>query len=128
MTNKAILIGRVGNDPETKTFDNGGQITTISLATSESWKDKQGEKQERTEWHTIKFNDKLAEVVEKYVKKGDLLYIEGKIHHRKHEDNGVTKYYTDILCREMKMLGGKRDEAKPAEVDAAPMQREDPPF
>ena len=102
--NKAILIGRVGSDPELKTFSNGGTICTLSLATSEKYTDKNGEKQEVTEWHTVKFNGKLAEVAHKWVKKGHKLSVLGKIHYREVEKDGVKRYFTDILASEMELL------------------------
>lgn len=106
--NKVILIGRVGADPETKTFDNGGQIANFTLATSESWKDKQtGEKKEQTEWHNIQVSGGLVNVVSQYVKKGDLLYLEGSIKYRSYEKDGQKKYVTNINVTEMKMMGGK---------------------
>lgn len=106
--NKAILIGRVGKDPETRYMPDGKAITNISLATSDSWKDKTtGEKKEKTEWHNITFYGKLAEIVQQYVKKGGQLYVEGKIETRKYTDkNGVEKYSTSINASEMQMVGG----------------------
>jgi len=87
--NKVILVGNVGNDPEIRTFGNGGKVANLSLATSENWRDKQsGEKKEKTEWHRIAvFNDGLVGVIERYVKKGSKLYIEGKLQTRKWTDN-----------------------------------------
>lgn len=105
--NKVILIGNVGKEPEVTTFKNGDRIATLSLATSEKYKDKQGQTQEVTEWHRVKFNGKMVDIVEKWVKKGDKIVVEGKIHYSKKEGNGVTTYFTDILCREMKMLSSK---------------------
>lgn len=119
--NKVILIGRVGADPETKTFDNGGQIANFTLATSESWKDKQtGEKKEQTEWHNIQVSGGLVNVVSQYVKKGDLLYLEGSIKYRSYEKDGQKKYVTNIQVTEMKMMGGK-PQAQQAQ-DTAPSQ------
>jgi len=97
MINKAIIMGRVGNDPEIR---NEGKIANFTIATTESWKDRDGKKQEKTEWHRIViFNDKMIEhVVSKYVKKGVLIYIEGKLQTRKYNDaNGVEKYTTEIV-------------------------------
>jgi len=109
--NKVILVGTVGKDPEVKFFQSGDTYTTISLATSESWKDKQGEKQEKTEWHRVKFTRKLAEIVGEYVKKGSLIYIEGKLETSKYTDKqGIERFATEIVANEMQMLGGK---AKP---------------
>lgn len=111
--NKAILIGTVGKDPEVKYFQSGDAYCTLSVATSESWKDKNGEKQEKTEWHRVKFTRKLAEIVGEYVKKGQQIYIEGKLETSKYTDKqGVERYSTDIVANEMQMLGGKKDGAR----------------
>jgi single-strand DNA-binding protein len=109
--NKAILIGRLGKDVELKSLPSGKPVANFSIATSESWKDKKtGEKQEKTEWHNIVVFDKLAEICGSYLKKGSLVYLEGKIQTRKYTDkNGVEKYMTEILANEMKMLGGKSE-------------------
>jgi single-strand DNA-binding protein len=109
MKNLVILIGRVGGDPVIKTFDNGDKIASLSLATTErGYKTKDGrEVPERTEWHNIQFFRGLATVVEMYVKKGALLYIEGKIKTRNWEKDGVKHYVTEIIADEMKMLGSK---------------------
>lgn len=100
--NKAILVGRVGKDPEIRTTQDGLKIANIRLATSESWKDKNsGEKRERTEWHAVcVFADALSGIVEKYVKKGDLLYVEGQIQTRKWQDqSGQDRYSTEIVLK-----------------------------
>lgn len=105
--NKVILVGNLGNDPETRYSQSGSAITTISVATSESWKDKNGEQQERTEWHRVKFFGRLAEIAGEYLKKGRQVYIEGSLRTEKYTDkNGVEKYATDIIANEMQMLGG----------------------
>lgn len=110
--NKVILVGNLGNDPEVRYSQSGAVITTISVATSESWKDKNGERQERTEWHRVKFFGKLAEIAGEYLKKGQQVYIEGSLRTEKYAGkDGVEKYTTDIIASEMQMLGGKRDEA-----------------
>lgn len=100
--NKVILIGNVGNDPEIRSFNNGGKVCNLSIATSESWKDKQsGEKREKTEWHRVAiFNDGLVGIVERYVKKGSKLYIEGKLQTRKWQDrDGNDKYTTEVVLQ-----------------------------
>lgn len=104
--NKAILVGTVGKDPETKTFQNGGMLTQFSIATNESWTDKNtGEKKQTTEWHRIVINGKLAEIAQKYVKQGMKLYIEGSIKTRQWTDqNGQERYITEIQCQNMQML------------------------
>ena len=104
--NKVILVGNLGNDPEVRYSQSGSAITTISVATSESWKDKNGEQQERTEWHRVKFFGRLAEIAGEYLKKGRQVYIEGSLRTEKYTDkSGVEKYSTDIIANEMQMLG-----------------------
>lgn len=106
--NKSTLIGRLGKDPEIKYMPNGEAVTNISIATSETWKDKAGVKQERVEWHRIVFFRKLAEVAGEYLKKGSNVYIEGKITTRKWTDKaGAERYTTEIIANEMKMLDSK---------------------
>lgn len=104
MINKATLLGHVGRDPEIRNMSNGDAVATVSLATTEKWKDKNGERQEKTEWHRLVFFGKIAGVVEKYVHKGSLIYVEGKITTRKWEKDGVERYSTEINCNEMKLL------------------------
>lgn len=106
--NKVILVGNLGADPETRYTANGGAITNIRLATSESWKDKQtGENQERTEWHRVVLFGKLGEIAGEYLKKGRQVYIEGSLRTNKYTDKeGVERYTTDIVANEMQMLGG----------------------
>ncbi|HQZ32618.1 MAG TPA: single-stranded DNA-binding protein [Arenimonas sp.] len=105
--NKVILVGNLGNDPEVRYSQSGSAITTLSVATSESWKDKDGNPQERTEWHRVKAFGRLAEIMGEYLKKGRQVYIEGSLRTEKYTDkNGVEKYSTDIIADEMQMLGG----------------------
>jgi single-strand DNA-binding protein len=106
--NKVIIVGNLGNDPETRYTASGTAITSLSIATSEQWTDKQsGDKQERTEWHRVKLFGKLAEIAGEYLKKGRQVYIEGSLRTDKYTDkNGVEKYSTDIIASEMQMLGG----------------------
>lgn len=127
--NKVILIGRCGKDPETRYMTNGEAVTNVSLATSETWKDKSGEKQEKTEWHNLTFYKRLAEVVGEYVKKGSEIYVEGKIQTRKWQDKeGKDRYTTEIICHEMKMLGGKKEQSEePKKSSAKPQATEDFP-
>ena len=131
MINKQIIVGRAGKDPETRTFDNGNMITNLSIATSETWKDKKtGEKKEKTEWHNCVFGGPLADVVANYVKKGDLLYVEGKKETRTYEKDGETKYVVDLRAGQMQMLGGKSESGgKPqsAPVDTS-VDEDDIPF
>ncbi len=105
--NKVILVGTLGADPEVKQFPNGGSITTISIATSEQWNDKQtGEKREATEWHRVTFNNKLAEIAAQYLKKGRQVYVEGSLRTRKYQDqSGQDRFITEIRGDQMQMLG-----------------------
>jgi len=107
--NKVILIGNCGNDPETAVMPSGVSIANISIATSDTWKDKQtGEQQERTEWHRIVFYNRLAEIVELYVKKGAKIYIEGSLRTKRWQDkSGQNRYTTEIIASEMQMLDTK---------------------
>ncbi len=106
--NKVILVGNVGQDPETRYMPNGGAVTNLSIATSETWKDKNnGEQQERTEWHRVVFYQRLAEIVAEYVKKGSKLYVEGSLRTRSWEQDGVKRYATEIIANEMQMLDGR---------------------
>lgn len=118
--NRAIILGNLGKDPEVRYMASGSAVTSITVATSESWKDKQtGEKEERTEWHNITAFGKLAEIMEKYLKKGSKVYIEGKIQTDKYEKDGVTKYSTKIIARDLQMLDSKQASSEPAQ-QAAP--------
>jgi len=114
--NKILIIGNLGADPEVRTTQSGITVTSIKVATSESWTDKQtGQKQERTEWHRVKFFGKLAEVAGEYLKKGKQVYVEGSIRTEKYTDKeGVERYVTDIIANEMQMLGGADGGTKPA--------------
>ena len=106
--NKVILVGNVGQDPETRYMPNGGAVTNLSIATSETWKDKNnGEQQERTEWHRVVFYQRLAEIAAEYVKKGSKLYIEGSLRTRSWEQDGVKRYATEIIANEMHMLDSR---------------------
>ncbi|WP_035383855.1 single-stranded DNA-binding protein [Ferriphaselus sp. R-1] len=108
--NKVILVGRLGKDPETRYMTSGEAVTNATLATSENWKDKSGEKQEKTEWHNLVFYRKLAEIAGQYLKKGSQVYIEGKIQTRKWQDknSGQDRYTTEIIVDQMQMLGDKK--------------------
>lgn len=106
--NKVIIVGNLGNDPDVKYTQSGSCITTISVATSEKWKDKSGVIQERTEWHRVKFFGKLAEIASEYLRKGSQVYVEGSLRTDKYTDkNGTERYTTDIIANEMQMLGGR---------------------
>jgi len=124
--NKVILVGNVGGDPETKAMPSGSMVTNITVATSESWKDKQtGQAQERTEWHRVVFFNRLAEIVNEYVKKGSKVYIEGSLRTRNWEQEGVKRYSTEIVASEMQMLDsrqGGQQQAPQQQRQQAPQQ------
>lgn len=106
--NKVIIIGHLGRDPESRYMPSGEQVTSISVATTESWKDKSGNKQEQTEWHRISFFGKLAEIAGQYLKKGSQVYVEGRIRTQKYTDkDGIERYQTNIIANTMQMLGSK---------------------
>lgn len=106
--NKVILIGNLGKDPETRYFSNGDPVTNVTIATSESWKDKQtGENQERTEWHKVVFTRRLAEIAQQYLKKGSKVYVEGSLRTRSYDKDGQKHYSTEIFATEMQMLEGR---------------------
>jgi len=106
--NKAILVGNLGNDPETKYTQGGMAITKVSLATTSVRKDRDGNNQEKTEWHRVTFFGKLGEIAAEYLRKGSQVYVEGRITYSEHTgDDGQKRYYTDIIADEMQMLGGR---------------------
>ena len=108
--NKVILLGNLGRDPETRYTTGGDAVTNLSIATSEQWKDKSGEKQERTEWHRVVLFGRQAEIAGEYLKKGRSVYIEGRLQTRKYTDkDGVEKYSTEIVGDRMQLIGGGRD-------------------
>ena len=132
--NKVILIGNLGADPETRHSAGGSQVTNIRVATSESWKDKNsGETQDKTEWHRITFFGRLAEIASEYLRKGSMVYIEGRIETSKYDKDGETRYSTAIVAKEMQMLGGKSSgapESAQAGQEASPPESlyDDIPF
>ncbi|MAD18188.1 MAG: single-stranded DNA-binding protein [Alteromonadaceae bacterium] len=106
--NKVILVGNLGQDPEVRYMPNGNAVANLSIATSESWKDQQGQMQERTEWHRLTMYRRLAEVAGEYLRKGSQIYVEGKLQTRKWQDQqGQDKYTTEVIVDQMQMLGGK---------------------
>jgi single-strand DNA-binding protein len=107
--NKVILVGNLGNDPEVKYMPSGGAVANVSVATTDSWKDKQsGERQERTEWHRVVFFGRLAEIAGEYLRKGSQVYVEGRLQTRKWQgQDGQDRYTTEIVANEMQMLGGR---------------------
>ena len=111
--NKAMIIGNVGSDPEIRTISNGGRVAQFSVATSRRWNDRNGQAQEKTEWHRIVAWDKpfnLVDVIERYVKKGDRIYVEGEIEYRQYQDkDNQTRYITEIRARDVVLLGGKSE-------------------
>ena len=131
--NKVILIGNLGKDPEVRYMPSGKAVANVTLATNESWKDRNtGEKQERTEWHNVVFYSPLAEIVGQYLRKGSSVFVEGRLQTRKWQDkNGQDRYTTEIIANEMKMLGGRSSSsggsapfpAEGPEMDAAPAPR-----
>jgi single-strand DNA-binding protein len=123
--NKVILIGNLGKDPETRYMSSGEAVTNITLATTDTWKDKNGEKQEKTEWHRVTFYRKLAEIAGEYLKKGRSVYVEGRLETRKWTDkNGVERYTTDIIATDMKMLGNRSGSGS---FESSPDQEDDNP-
>jgi len=129
--NKVILVGNLGNDPETRYMPSGGAVTNISVATSEVWKDKQsGQPQERTEWHRVVFFNKLAEIAGEYLRKGSKVYVEGTLRTRKWQDqSGQDRYSTEVIANEMQMLdsrgggdGGGMSRPDPVYDQSAPQQ------
>lgn len=133
--NKVILVGHLGKDPEIKTLESGVKMARFSVATTESYKDKSGERRDLTEWHNITCWRNLADIAEKYLTKGKQVYIEGKIRTRSWDDSGVKKYMTEIVADNFTMLGSKSDgtekQSEPEEItsDTPPfMAEEDLPF
>lgn len=116
MLNKVILIGRLGKDPETRFMPNGEAVCNFSVATSESWKDQSGQRQERIEWHNITMYRRLAEIAGQYLKKGSQVYLEGRIQSRKYQGkDGIERTAYDIIVNEMKMLGGSGNDGQQAQ-------------
>src|SRR5947208_6321985 len=116
--NKVILIGNLGRDPETRYTTGGDAVTNLNIATSEQWKDKSGEKQERTEWHRVVLFGRQAEIAGEYLKKGRSVYIEGRLQTRKYTDkDGVEKYSTEIVGDRMQLLGGREGGGAGGDVD-----------
>lgn len=139
--NKVILVGNLGADPDTRYMPSGKAVTNIRIATSETWKDRQtGDQQERTEWHSVVLYDKLGEIAAEYLRKGSQVYIEGSLRTRKWQDkDGNDRYSTEIVARDMQMLGGKpqgerqqgerpQREASAEAVPAADFDDSDIPF
>lgn len=121
--NKVIIVGNLGQDPETRYVPSGAAVTNFTVATNESWKDKQtGEQKDRTEWHRVAMFGRLAEVAAEYLRKGSQVYIEGKLRTRKWQDrDGKDRYTTEIIADEMQMLGGRGGGSAPMSSESAPV-------
>ena len=120
--NKVILVGNLGNDPEVKYMPNGDAVANLSIATSESWKDQQGQIQERTEWHRLVAYRRTAEIIGEYLRQGSQIYIEGRLQTRKWQDqNGNARYTTEVVITEMQMLGGRNNNG--SQQGGAPQQQ-----
>ena len=126
--NKVIVLGNLGNDPETRYLPNGNAVTNISIATSESWKDKtSGQDQERTEWHRVVFFNRLAEIAGEYLRKGSKVYVEGSLKTNKWQDqSGNDRYTTEIVASEMQMLDAKGENSDQQQGQAQPAQQQAP--
>ncbi|MGE3318292.1 MAG: single-stranded DNA-binding protein [Candidatus Berkiella sp.] len=131
--NKVILVGNLGADPEVRYMPSGGAVTNVTIATSESWKDKQtGEQQDRTEWHRVVFFNRLAEIAGEYLRKGSKVYVEGSLRTRKWQDQaGVERYTTEIVAAEMQMLDSKGGSdapraSSPSRSQQAPAHAQEP--
>ena len=126
--NKVILVGRLGRDPETRYMPNGDAITNFSLATDEQWRDRNGERQTRTEWHNVTLYGKLGEIASQYLRKGSQVFIEGKIQSRKYTGkDGIERTAYNIIGNEMKMLGNRNDGFDSGNNNAAPPTSSNPP-
>lgn len=123
---KTIIVGRLGKDPETRNLENGNTVASFSVATSEAYKNKDGERVEDTEWYNVQMWGKLADIAGKYLSKGSLVVIEGKLKTRSWEKDGDTRYATELVAKELKMLGGDTNKVnKPKKENA---DRDDLPF
>ena len=129
MINKTILVGRVGKTPEVRTLENGSKVANFSLATTEKYKNKEGQKVEETEWHNIVAWRRQAETIEVFVNKGDLLYVEGKTKTRSWDDkDGNKRYTTEVVIDHFQMLGGKKEAEDIEEVTTLKDEKDDLPF
>lgn len=130
MVNKVILIGRTGKDPEVTTLRDGMKVARVSLATSEAYTNKAGEKVEQTEWHNLSLWQGRAEIAEKYIQKGQLLYVEGKLHYSVFEKDNAKHYRTEVVVDKMRMLGGRPAEnsTQPDQANSFPEGDDDLPF
>lgn len=119
--NKAIILGNVGKDVELRYTQSGTAVCTLSVATTRKWKNKDGDRNEETEWHRVTFFDRLAEIVGEYVKKGNPIYVEGRLKTEQYEKDGVTRYTTMIVAEQLQLLGGRED----GERQERPAQRQE---
>jgi len=125
MVNQVTLVGRLGGDPEVKYLASGKAVANVSLATTESWKDKDtGQKKEVTDWHRIVVYGALADVFGKWLHKGSLIYVQGRLKTRSWDDKGSKRYITEVICDTMRMLGGKKDDGGHAQEEALPAEPE----
>lgn len=126
--NKVIIVGNLGQDPEIRYLTNGGAVANLTVATSESWTDKQtNEKKEKTEWHRVVIYQRLAEIAGEYLRKGSKVYLEGKLSTRKWQDkDGIERYTTEIIANEMQMLDGKQDGQQQTRQQSAPAPAQQP--
>jgi single-strand DNA-binding protein len=120
MFQQVTILGYLGRDPETRYMPDGGAVTTISVATTETWKDKQGERQEHTEWHRVAFFGRLAEIAGEYLKKGAPVLVSGRLRTRSYEQDGVKKYSTEIIGDTMRMVGGRGNGGERTEREERP--------
>lgn len=125
MVNKVILVGYLGDDPEVRHLENGNQVANFSIATSESYKNKKGERISDTEWHQIVVWNKLSEICEKYLSKGSKVYLEGKIKTESYQSDGQTKYYKKIICNNLTMLDSKQGSSQNSESQNKDWMQED---
>jgi single-strand DNA-binding protein len=129
--NKVMLIGNVGNDPDVRATSSGTQVAKVSLATNRQWKDGSGQQKEKTEWHRLTFFGRLVDVVDQWVKKGDRLYVEGRIEYSETEKDGQKRYWTDVVVTEMVMLGstaGGGEGGRAAGIESPPSASPSPPL
>ncbi len=127
--NRVILLGNLGNDPEVKTFDDGNKLARFPIATNETYKNRNGEKVSATEWHNVVVRRGLADVVEKYLKKGNQVYVEGKLRTRKWQDkDGNNRYTTEVHVDNMTMMGGPKSDSQPQQTQESVPHAEEPPM
>lgn len=123
MVNQVIIVGRLGGDPDVKTLASGKAVANVSIATTESWKDKDtGQKKEVTDWHRVVVYGPLADVFGKWLHKGSLIYVQGRLKTRSWDDKGSKRYITEVICDQMRMLGGKKEDGGHAQEEVPPAE------